>query len=294
MQSKLFCFRFSHDKLFLILILSTLLLISPNVVKAQMANKPQKLTQTTSNRHHKTSLEYKSNSEIKPSQDSEDPLNSSYPLPWNWILNTYSEFQEGKLSNINYYRTPFLISPDGKFATYTRITMLAQPQLFRCKITSKMFLENLETGELQTIHATSPLAEAIDEDKEIPGAIAILIPASWSENGNLLLARQFEGFFNTSDASDYAAIWDRQRNQTFTIAPNIPNIMEYTNAILLGWNDINPDEVLFRVGNLGEDIWPVFSVGVDGKTTLANSDEIIFSGHKFEENWGDAEAFNNN
>lgn len=202
-----------------------------------------------------------------------DPLDSPHPVPWNWVMETYWELSSNGGSGLRYYRSPSLISPDGRYAAYSRIKLHSQTDLFRSQVTSVMFMENLQTGDLQTITASSPLADNPFDDNQaanIPGAISILIPVSWSENGDRILSRQFEGIFSTSEASDYAVIWNRDNNSTSTVAPEQVN---YTNAVLLGWSETYPEQVLFRAGTLGDEEWPIWAVNIEGKTAIAGQDQ---------------------
>lgn len=219
-----------------------------------------------------------------------DPLNSPYPIPWEWIQKTQAEFTEKGISGLRYYRSPSLVSPDGQYAVYTRVSFAVEPQMYRSHVTSVMFLENLQTGELQVIRAQSPFAEQLtpnNKEESIPGLISILIPVSWSKDGTYLLSRQFEGVFNTSEACDYAVIWNRQNRQTHTISPNR---MDYTTAILVGWNSSKPDQVLFRAGFLGDEDWPMVSVALDGQTMFANHNESITYGQVTTSIWSGSQA----
>ncbi|NEO75506.1 MAG: hypothetical protein F6J99_04270 [Moorea sp. SIO4G3] len=215
-----------------------------------------------------------------------DPLNSPYPIPWNWVLETHAELVANQSFGSRYYRSQSLVSPDGKYAAYSRIQLQAQPELYRSRISSVMFLENLQTGDLRIITASSPLANHINDDK-LSGAISILIPVSWTESSDRLLGRQFEGFFNTSDASDYAVIWDRNQNTVTTLAPKR---IHYTNALLLGWSQANPDQVLFQAGELGNEYWPMWSVEPNGYTALTFEDEPMVYGESVEHIWSGAQA----
>lgn len=223
-------------------------------------------------------------------QQQNDPLGSAYPIPWEWIVQTQTEFTEKGASGLRYYRSPSLVSPDGQYAVYTRVSLQAEPEMHRSRVTSVMFLENLKTGELQVIRAKSPLAEHLSgegKQEQQAGIMSILIPVSWSQNGKQLLSRQFEGIFNSSDACDYAVIWDRQTNQTDTISPND---MDYNTAVLLGWSSSNPNQVLFRAGFLGEEDWPVLSVALNGKTILASQNESITYGQVTSYAWTGVQA----
>jgi hypothetical protein len=222
--------------------------------------------------------------------ESVDPLESSYPIPWNWITKTQSNFSKAQNSGLRYYRTPSLVSPDGQYAAYSRVQMEVASELYRCRVSSVMFLENLQTGELRVITASSPLAEhglQDEEETDTTGTLSILMPVSWSEKGEQLLARQFEGVFSTSDATDFAVVWDRKTNKTTTISPEQ---VDYTNAVLLGWNPQKSGQVLFRAGMIGEEEWPVWSVASNGQTVLANQNEPIIYGQQMDKIWSGSQV----
>lgn len=219
-----------------------------------------------------------------------DPLDSPHPVPWGWVLATHAELSESESFGLRYYRSQPLVSPDGQYAAYSRIQMQGQPELYRSRITSVMFLENLETGDLRTINPSSPLSDnplVSNEEADKPGTFSMLIPVSWSPSSERLLGRQFEGMFSTSYASDYAVIWDRRQNQVSTLAPGR---MEYSNAVLLGWSQSDPNRVLFRVGELGEERWPTWAVNMTGETTLALEDDPIVYGQVVNQVWAGPQA----
>ena len=220
-----------------------------------------------------------------------DPLDSPHPVPWNWVMDTYTNLSSTRGFGLRYYRSPSLISPDGRYAAYSRIKMRSEADLFRSRVTSVMFLEDLQTGDLTTITASSPLADNpldYNEAAHMPGAISILIPVSWSQDGDRILSRQFEGIFSTSEASDYAVIWNRNHNSTTTIAPEQVN---YTNAVLLGWSQTDPEQVLFRAGNLGEENWPIWAVNPYGHTVMASEDEPMVYGTLVNHVWTGPQGF---
>jgi hypothetical protein len=208
-----------------------------------------------------------------------DPLNSAHPIPWEWILATHAEVSSNFGSGVRYYRSPSLISNNGDYAAYSCIELQVQRELYYCHTSSVMFVENLRTGELQTVTASSPVAQhqsCSSKESELAGLMAILIPVSWNKTGDRILAREFEAIFSTSDMTDYAVVWDTNQNQTHTIAPASSL---YTHAVLLGWSQSYPEEVLFRAGNLGDRTWPIWAVDLSGRTVAANQDQPqIFGG----------------
>lgn len=214
-----------------------------------------------------------------------DPIDSPHPIPWNWVLATHAEVSASQGSGIRYYRSPSLVSPDGQYAAYSRIQILIAPELYRSRVTSVMFVENLRTGDLRTIKASSPLADnplVSNQDADMGGTFGIMIPISWSKSGDRILARQFEGVFNTSDASDYAVIWERQQNNTITIAPDR---IQYTSAVLLGWSETHGDRVLFRTDEMGDERWSVWAVDLNGQTVLATEDNPSVYGQLINQVW---------
>lgn len=218
-----------------------------------------------------------------------DPLNSPHPIPWNWVLAMQSEATDRP--KLRYYRSQSLISPNGEYAAYSRIQMQTASDWMQCHVSSVLFVENLHTGDLQTIAASSPLSsnpfggqDAIDPQ----GTIAILIPIGWSATSDRLLAREFESLFCSGIASDYAVVWDKPLNRTYTIAPTR---ISYSSAILLGWSRLQPNHVLFQAGEMGDEAWPLWSVNFTGRTIAAQvEDQPIIYGRTANHVWAGPQA----
>ena len=215
-----------------------------------------------------------------------DPIGSPHPIPWAWVMTTQANVSFKRGFGLHYYRSPSLVSPNGKYAAYSRIQMRVQPELYRSRVSSVMFVENLQTGELQLINATSPLGNNSSvAANAVPGVISILTPVSWSKTSDRLLAREFEGLFSSSDASDFAVIWNQQQNRTSTVAPSQAQ-SNHEISILLGWSQIDPDQVIFRAGNLGDEQWPLWAVTGNGQTVAATDiDQPIVFGKLLNQVW---------
>lgn len=213
-----------------------------------------------------------------------DPLDSPHPVPWGWVLATLNANHSSNLAGTYCYRSQSLISPDREYAAYSRIQMRVELDYFRSYVTSVLFLENLRTGDLQAITPASPLADNpfLNAGLDLTGRVSIVIPVSWSESGDRLLAREFESIFGSDIASDYAVVADRQRNRVYTVAPTR---VRYTNAVLLGWSQLHPDHVLFRAGMLGDEHWQQWTVDVHSKTALATGDRPIIFGQATTSVW---------
>ena len=133
-------------------------------------------------------------------------------------------------------------------------------------------MEDRQSNQLKVVASTSALLDPLlskelgdKEYSQIPGKIGVLVPVSWSENGERFLARKFEGLFNTAHATDKALIWNRQKNNANTVVPSRKN-HQYDIAVLLGWSKNAPDNVVFRTGEMGQETWPTVTVANDGKT----------------------------
>lgn len=225
--------------------------------------------------------------------ENQDPLDSPYPVPWNWVLKTQARSAQAGNVSLDYFRSPALVSPDGQYAAYSRIALRSQPELYNSKVVSVMFLENLKTGELQVIRAASPIAAYLDkvgeESTEMAGVISILMPVSWSADGDRLLARQLEGAFNSSDVSDYGVVWNRLDRQIKTLSAS-PQPDEEISATLLGWDKNAPDQVLFRANDLGNETEQLVSVNLNGKLYLAEAEKAITYGQQIRRSWTGVQA----
>jgi hypothetical protein len=90
---------------------------------------------------------------------------------------------------------------------------------------------------------------------------------------------------NTSDVTDHAVIWDREQNRSESVTPSQEE-NKHEIAVLLGWSKTQPDQVLFRTGELGEEEWPLVTVAYDGKTvTATNADQPVTYGQRVKEVW---------
>ncbi|ABA23087.1 conserved hypothetical protein [Trichormus variabilis ATCC 29413] len=222
-----------------------------------------------------------------------DPIGSPHPIPWQWILSTQEAIGSRGGSGVRYYRSVPVVSPDGKYAVYSRVQIEVKPEMHNTKVNSVLFVEDRQTKKLRVMAATTitndPLldtqqvsAEPADSD----GKIGVLVPVSWSEKSDRFLARKFEGIFNTGDSTDQAVIWDRQKNQTNTVAPAQEVNDHEKIAVLLGWSKNDPDHVIFRAGEMGEEEWPLVKVAIDGKTAATtDADQPITYGDKLTQVW---------
>ncbi len=212
-----------------------------------------------------------------------DPLNSPHPVPWNWVQATLNA-TDTNLQSLHFYRSPALLSPNGQYSAYSRIQIRRHPDFFRSQVSSVLFLENLTGGDLQVIMPSSPLAENpfFNWDTEQEGRISMIIPISWSETGDRLLAREFESLFASDIASDYAVVVNSQTREVRTISPNQ---ITYTNAVLLGWSQTYPDRVLFLAGELGDSNWQHWTVSLDGRTEVCTGDQPQVWGQTISHVW---------
>jgi hypothetical protein len=219
-----------------------------------------------------------------------DPLNSPHPIPWNWV--TSIVFSQNSVPNsYGYYRTQSLISPDQQYAAYSRIQVQLGNHFSQSRVVSVLFVENLRTGSLQSLMASSPFADnpfIVSEALDQPGTIAIVIPIAWSETGDRLLCREFESIFCTDIASDFALVWDSKTNQTQTLAPSdVP----YSNAILMGWSQVMPGQVLFQAGMMGDEAnWGMYAVDDHGRTSFVRGDRPVTYGEIKTHVWAGPQA----
>ncbi|WP_413172169.1 hypothetical protein [Anabaena azotica] len=208
----------------------------------------------------------------------DDPMGSPHPIPWKWIMMTQETMGGQGRSGVRHYRSIPVVSPDGRYAVYSRVQLEVNPEMHNSRVTSLLFIEDRQTKSLRVMAKTSDvndplLKQAVSETQsQAEGKIGVLVPISWSQKGDRFLARKFVGIFNTADVTDQAVIWDRQDNNIKTVAPVQADDDHEKIAILLGWSKQQPDHALFRSGELGEENWPLVQVASDGKTVNVTTD----------------------
>lgn len=205
-----------------------------------------------------------------------DPLNSPHPIPWNWVLAAHNAALETNHFTPQHYRSAALRSPNGDWLAYSRIHLELQPQLYACQVNSILLIENLVQGTLQSIAASSPFSQNWQSGIEVDdgaGAISMLMPVGWNEEGDQLLARQFEGRFCCSLATDYGLVWHRETGQTKMLNP--PG---FEQAVLLGWSNSHPQSVLFEAGDLSQAKLPRWLVNQSSIALPAETDEAVSFG----------------
>ncbi|MEC4817309.1 MAG: hypothetical protein SAK29_29165 [Scytonema sp. PMC 1069.18] len=226
--------------------------------------------------------------------EQQDPIGSPHPIPWTWIQNTQQTVASKSGSGVRYYRSVPVISPDGRYAIYSRVQIEVKPEMYNSRVNSVLFVEDRQTKQLRVVSSTSanirdPLLKTSlsSPNRESHGTIAVLVPVSWSEKGDRFLARKFEGAMNTSDVTDHAVIWNRQNKQSQTITPSQQQY-KHEIAVLLGWSKERPTNVLFRAGEMGQEKWPKLTVTYDGTTVAAtDADQPVTFGEKVKNIWAD-------
>lgn len=194
-------------------------------------------------------------------------------------------------------RSPALRSPSGRYIAYSRIQMQAEPDFLASHAHSILFLEDLHTRDLQTVIPRSPISRHLlthrqgnnqgngqgHSPNDNLGAVAMMTPIAWSQSGDQLLARVFEAVLGSELLSDYAVIWDATSRRIHTLAPTQ---ISHTHAILLGWSQTHPQEVLFQAGIIGDLEWPIWRVNIQGKTVAAHPDQpCIFGDYGQQYQW---------
>ncbi|MGD1910576.1 MAG: hypothetical protein ACFB2X_06910 [Rivularia sp. (in: cyanobacteria)] len=225
-------------------------------------------------------------------QEQQDPIGSPHPVPWKWITATQESVSANGGSGVRYYRSVPVFSPDGRYSIYSRVKLEVQPQMHKSRVSSVLFVEDRQTNNLKVVASTSALVDPLlgrklrdKEDSQIPGKIGVLVPVSWSQDGERFLARKFEGLFNTAHASDQALIWNREKNNASTVAPSQKN-HQYDIAILLGWSKNAPDNVVFEAGEMGQETWSTITVANDGRTVATPElDQPTTFGRKATDVW---------
>lgn len=218
----------------------------------------------------------RSSHQAAPATQAQDPLNSAYPVPWDMIWKNQTQAtQSGKVITLRYV-SGAIASPDGQRNAHSEISLELHPDVTQSRVASHLIITNAKGAEIQKIASSMHLGDGMVKETSATaapvGTLSILMPATWSKDGQQLLARQFEAVFGSDVSSDYALIWNRNTQQVKTVAP-VPQ--DYDTAILLGWSHRNPDQILFRTAILGEKNTALVAVNRDGITVASEGDRIL-------------------
>lgn len=199
-----------------------------------------------------------------------DPLQSPFPLPWQWIEDGHAAVVKAKKSLRFTQQTPQYISPDGRYVAQATLYFTAHPEAHRQQLMSILEIRDRQSGIQQRIESLKEMPpEFLAEVPQGQGLIAVLVPVGWSETGNRLLVRQLSGLFATDLISDGAWIWQAGVGHVATVYPTAD---EYDFATLLGWSTTDPQRVLFQTQTMGNPKATIWAVDTQGSTQLAQGD----------------------
>jgi hypothetical protein len=218
-----------------------------------------------------------------PVIQTQDPLNSAYPIPWAMIWDNQTKAtQTGKVLTLKYLSGK-VTSPDGQRQAHSEINLQLSPELTQSYVSSKLIIADAKGKVLQQIPSTMHLGDGkVKETAAISvGTLSILMPAAWSKDGQQLLTRQFEAVMGSDVSSDYALVWNKKTQLVKTVTPTP---QDYDTAILLGWSPQNPNQVLFRTTILGEQQTNLVAVTPNGATVASESSQPLPMGNRMHPN----------
>ncbi|MEN9261841.1 MAG: hypothetical protein Q6L60_12845 [Thermostichus sp. HHBFW_bins_43] len=188
-------------------------------------------------------------------------LAAAVSIPWDWVYGLRDQAQQRQCTMVGLLRSEPLPSPNPEWQVYTRLDLVATPQMGR--LTSVLFAENTRTRTLQVLYQAS--ASVLDPWE--PLDFAMILPLAWRDH--TLLAREYEGWFQTDLSWDRAVIWPLPASSAEIPPVQIwdpPPVLGYTQ--LLGWDPQAQERVLFAVADSLGELPRLVSVGADQKVVL--------------------------
>lgn len=189
------------------------------------------------------------------------PPSDSVAIPWDWVYSLRDQARQRQCTLVGLLRSDPLPAPDGDWQVYTRLDLVATPEVGR--LTSVLFAENTRTGALQVLYQAAASVYAPAE----PLDFAMILPLAWQDH--TLLAREYEGWFQTDLSWDRAVIWPLPASSTGIPPVQIwdpPSVLGY--AELLGWDPQAQERVLFAVADSLGELPRLVSVGSDHQILL--------------------------
>ena len=198
-------------------------------------------------------------------------------IPWEWVMDYQENAQQQQCSLSSFMRSRPLPSPDQVWNVYSRLDLYVNPN-GEAQLTSLLFARHLPTGRLHQIYSSSLARSEPDFN------LAVLLPFAWQQDQ--LLVRERQGILQSDILIDWAVIWQADSSGNASLNHfNPPTLVASTTLMpfprsqplahiqvrqppqpqtiteLLGWDPQAPDQVLFRLGEMGEDTSQVVSLG---------------------------------
>ncbi|NJL97446.1 MAG: hypothetical protein HC924_00730 [Synechococcaceae cyanobacterium SM2_3_2] len=215
-------------------------------------------------------------------------------IPWEWVMEWQESAQEQQCPLSSFMRSRPLPSPDQTWNVYSRLDLHVKPD-GEAQLTSLLFARHLPTGRLHQIYSSSLVRSEPDFN------LAVLLPFAWQQDQ--LLVRERQGILQSDVLIDWAVIWqtdsldsvigdsltgNRFNSPTLVASTSLmASVQSQTSAQiqvrqpprpqsiteLLGWDPQAPNQVLFRLGEMGDDTSQVISLG-SGRPLVRNQWDI--------------------
>ncbi len=176
------------------------------------------------------------------------------PIPRLWLQDLQQQSFVRNCRLVGLLRSQPLISGDGRWQVYSRITYEITP-VGLGRLSSVLFAQDNQTQQLQTIYNPSSIFR---EGDELGLDFLFLLPMEW-RNGQVLV-REYSGLFRSQAILNRAVLWSPEEGgkpaQLTTRTPD----PQFPATVLLGWDSSSNDRVLFAVSDF-LDLPQVIAIG---------------------------------
>lgn len=166
------------------------------------------------------------------------------PIPRLWLQDIQQQSFERNCTLVGILRGQPLVSEDGRWEVYSRVTYKITPVGFG-RLSSALFVRDRQTQSLETIYAP---ASIFRQDDDLGLDFLFLLPIEW--RNDRVLVREFSGLFRSQAILNQAIVWhpptdsSPARLHIETPQPDVPA------TVLLGWDpQSESNRILFAISD---------------------------------------------
>lgn len=166
------------------------------------------------------------------------------PIPRLWLQDIQDQAYERNCTLVGVLRGQPLVSEDGSWEVYSRVTYEITPVGFG-RLSSTLFARDRQTQELETIYAPASVFRTSDE---LGLDFLFLLPIEW--RNNRVLVREFSGLFRSQAILNQAIIWQPPgENEPARLQIETPQ-SDFPATVLMGWDvESESNRILFAISD---------------------------------------------
>ena len=166
------------------------------------------------------------------------------PIPRLWLQDIQDRAYENNCTMVGVLRGQPLVSEDGRWEVYSRVTYEITPVGFG-RLSSTLFARDRQSQALETIYAP---ASVFRTDDDLGLDFLFLLPIEW--RNNRVLVREFSGLFRSQAILNQAIVWHPPKEAAPAFLQIEAPQSDFPATVLMGWEaETESNRILFAISD---------------------------------------------